>query len=796
MVTNNRYTPLLLLMKENGFSAPAEWWGLKNAHVDSVTDAKSAEPRLPMYRQPPSVRGPPSPSCARSEPKKECPGCFVQFSDRVSAETLETCRLCLPGWAKKKTRGKKEKEISYVTGHSVKDVGGAYNTASREYQRRKRSNLGLSVLADFQQKNDSPCTSVSNPDCNCCFCLQSRIRESEVHYGVEGQEEVAPEPPVKPLDCQYIKRLRGLAQGCVEMLKQDRNLVTTLKIPERITCGGLRAAVRSLYPKSLSVSDELSVKTAQKLELQACKFCSPELLAAHETKWAEKVCAPRDLDPAHLILFKKALRMNVDSGWNKACPTTAFVPNGHGALGPVCDPFTRKNGGNWNEESFSDRCRVTTVFSSGKPRVVTLFSSYNQKILRPLHRSLYATLGRKSWLLQGPPTEEKISALNGGDYHSFDFAAATDSLGSEYVGAVIEELIRKGSGLTEDDIRCMWVLKKQTFGWADWETKSGQPMGSLMSFPMLCIINKTLMDMALADSLGILHNRNPKGAVKVFSEHRCLINGDDALVRDPPNQKKKFRDCFIYHGSRIGLVVNQEKSMRSARLAEINSTVFEDGIIKKKTNLKILGIGKENVGDIIGVVSDATCSRRGFTFGLSRCSDALALQHDKKVSLHPEYVGIIKNHKKIRDAVRVIPTSLIEHERNLFPVVEKPDGYDLFPSQEREILNHKVDHLRSLRVVGSEFNRELDLQRKRIKKQKRKAVFCEPRNANRVCRERRRRPQETILEVFALAWTNEKKDLSDNRWLLPSCPVPARIEKDTRCTIERLIQMIRCPSVT
>jgi hypothetical protein len=721
-----------------------------------------------------------------------CPNCFVTFGTQPEPcdPVNENCRRCSPGWGPRENPKKIEKEESVVPNATAfgKDAGAARWLAAREYSKRKGTALGLLTLEDFSStKNRSTPLGTANPEPPCA--LQGEDRDDEESAG-GGHEVDCTCPACRPMECQYKNKLRKVAQRCVDFLKADRGLTPVGKLPEVIECGGLRPAVRSCYTQLLSVSDELSIKTSQKLELDACKFCMP-VFDAKKKQWREKVGRPRPVDDEHLKFFRKVLKGNVPLGWNRAAPATAFVPNGHGALGKL---HSRKNGGNWNVEAFSDACRTELVFSSGKPRVVTLFSSFNQEVLRPLHRSLYACLGKYSWLLQGPPTEEKIATLEGGDFHSFDFASATDSLGARYVGAMVDELVAKGTSLTDDQIRCMRVLEKQDLG--DGWSQSGQPMGSLMSFPLLCLVNKTLMDMSLIDSLGIRSKHIPKGNLAVYTSHKCLINGDDALVRDPPNQRKPFRECFVYHGEKIGLVVNQEKSLRSSSLAEINSTCFLNGREQKKTNLKVLGIGKKDVGDVIGVVSDATVCSRGFTFGLAACAGALKLQSDKKIALHPERIGIIKNNKKIRAAIRQRPTSVIEKERNLLPVVDRPEGYDLFPSQEREVLTRMVEKLRPARQLGSAFNAELFEQKRRIKKQIRNAEYCAPMNANRVCRQRGKTGKESILACLARAWYDEMKDLTDNRWFLPPSTAPARTEEETCATIVRLIQMIRCPDIT
>jgi hypothetical protein len=215
------------------------------------------------------------------------------------------------------------------------------------------------------------------------------------------------------LRCTMSTRLRGKAISLVRYLSEDLGIKGDSNfLPERISCGHLRSAVRSCFPADLPTLAELSIKTSQKAEKSCCKVCRP-LFDRKLSAWKEALALPAEVDLDHLELFKRALVQNIPKGWNRT--PAPYIPNGSAPL-----HHKVKDGGNWHEEEFSDLCRYVLVFSSGKPRIVTCYSSSNTRTLSPLHNSLYAALERKGWLLVGDPTPDRVTGLNGdGSFFKF-----------------------------------------------------------------------------------------------------------------------------------------------------------------------------------------------------------------------------------------------------------------------------------------------------------------------------------------------------------------------------------------
>jgi hypothetical protein len=211
-----------------------------------------------------------------------------------------------------------------------------------------------------------------------------------------------------------------------------------------------------------------------------------------------------------------------------------------------------------------------------------------------------------------------------------------------------------------------------------------------MSFPLLCLINKTVVDLSLADLLD--------ARVISFQEwtrHRLLVNGDDLLVKEP-KRKSNLKDAVIRNGSAVGLVVNEEKSGVSEEHAEINSTSFsaKGSYKEKKTNARSLYMSPDTE-DVLGFAYQSTRSLKAFVRVVRANSGLLARRREKYLwSLPFPYQAAVRKDKKIKKALLVEPLSLQGTLGNLFPIVEKPDDFTLTREEEIRVLNKEVERVR------------------------------------------------------------------------------------------------------
>jgi hypothetical protein len=210
--------------------------------------------------------------------------------------------------------------------------------------------------------------------------------------------------------------------------------------------------------------------------------------------------------------------------------------------------------------------QLLVVQSAGKPRALTKFSS-GELVLRPLHRSIYEHLSRRtSWLCRGDPTAAKLKRAGfregGGVLVSGDYRSATDNLSLE-VAEVILETILGNSACVPDSVRshAMQVLRPLLWNIEldiEFEITRGQMMGSYLSFPLLCLQNFLSFDFA----------RREAGLGKM----PLLINGDDILFQ---SSDSAFPTRWMGFVSGLGLEVERSKTSVSDSFGTLNSTLFE-----------------------------------------------------------------------------------------------------------------------------------------------------------------------------------------------------------------------------
>lgn len=557
--------------------------------------------------------------------------------------------------------------------------------------------------------------------------------------------KLSPSKSETPNKCGNRKSLARLVTECCRMISRSFNEDYDRKqILQPVTCGTLRNHIRDRFRPDLPVEVELSIKTASKLERRWCTACQAQLGQSILQDWKKARLEPVEVDSEHLAKFQKSFSLNISEGWNKR--NYPYVPNGSATF-----EHSRRAGGNWNEGQFSQDCEAKLVISSGKPRIVTLYSEYNTRVLTPLHHSLYDSLKKWGWLLVGDPHDELLQKMKGtGPWISIDYQSATDKIKLPYVRAAILELEKKANPpLSVEQSRCLRVLGELMVDGKP--ACTGQPMGSVMSFPLLCIINKTINDMALQELLsqGII-------TYNVYRSHACLINGDDCLTREPitrglyrpgslsTRSPGPLLSRLIKHGSAVGLKVNLEKTMVSYDLAEINSTLFRACRRVPKVNLSALRM-KPDVEQVIQYAQRSVIDTPGLVTVLKRNCHILAKQSRKEFyRLSTDQRKSVLKKKSIKRALRSFPITRREQPINPFPVVPRPDGYDLDHEEEVKIINDEVSRLR-----------QISFRPQKGKKQK----ILTKENSDPHCfyyEKPERSSEDTVLKVLAKAF-NERR---------------------------------------
>jgi hypothetical protein len=189
-------------------------------------------------------------------------------------------------------------------------------------------------------------------------------------------------------------------------------------------------------------------------------------------------------------------------------------------------------------------------------------------ILKPVHNALYDHLTAFGWCVRGDVTKADFMAVwddrgDEEDIISGDYSAATDNISLEAVEAIVsvimesEQLTREEretlkASFTDITVRFSRMNEKNVF-----VVNRGSMMGNLVSFPLLCLINKACFDWT-CDLRGVARR------VGRFNGDDCLFPGD-----------KCFYDQWRQVTGAFGLIVNEEKTGFSRRYGELNSRVFD-----------------------------------------------------------------------------------------------------------------------------------------------------------------------------------------------------------------------------
>jgi hypothetical protein len=229
-----------------------------------------------------------------------------------------------------------------------------------------------------------------------------------------------------------------------------------------------------------------------------------------------------------------------------------------------------------------------------KVRPITVSSFETNHLWQPLQKQMWRSLQNfPIFRLTGRPVDtsdiqeiydrsrEMCSRLKSDEYfgtyafNSADYRSATNVLAMSASLAAVEGLCPNpvlkrimyrglcGNALTyRDENREEIFLGTQT---------NGQLMGSVFSFPLLCIVNAAVVRASLERAY------NCKLSLKDLP---ILINGDDMLGMFPPSAFNDWREMT----SQVGLEPSVGKNYYSPNFAMINSRIFdlEDGVMVRR----------------------------------------------------------------------------------------------------------------------------------------------------------------------------------------------------------------------
>jgi hypothetical protein len=388
---------------------------------------------------------------------------------------------------------------------------------------------------------------------------------------------------------------RPAQRGC-RVYQQRTQAVVCKATASWVAISGV--AVEPNFPKSSSCSElaryvkrflgtEVSSDPSLQMGFQSIKKLLPDSCRCMESGMIDALVArlgetPRELPIGYLSFVEKEVLSLFPKGWDAAyegyCLTTVppikaaiRLPRSEGgSLSVSGDLFNGQAGylsrvlhGFGGRLCPSYRGQMLVVQSAGKPRPLSKFPA-EALYLKPVHKTIYSRLSKFSWLLRGPPTEERCARAgfrsHRGRLVSGDYSSATDNLPIEVMEVALRAMFANStfipSNVRELALRaCRPILFSES---TSFEVTVGQMMGSLLSFPFLCLQNYLAFRWSV-ESVGL------KRKIPV------LINGDDILYQSP---FEGFDQIWRSVVNQVGLEVEVTKTSVSGLYGSLNSTLL------------------------------------------------------------------------------------------------------------------------------------------------------------------------------------------------------------------------------
>nr|UYL95460.1 MAG: RNA-dependent RNA polymerase [Changdu Botou tick virus 1] len=206
--------------------------------------------------------------------------------------------------------------------------------------------------------------------------------------------------------------------------------------------------------------------------------------------------------------------------------------------------------------------RLVAVETGGKWRKITVPSG-ELSALKPLHQAIYNRLSNFSWLLRGKESVTKFKefvSVAGEIFVSGDYESATDFLNSEVSKHCLMSILCRSrqvpTGIVQmamDSLSLPVELRGESGKTRVEDQRSGQMMGYLLSFPLLCLINYLTFRYAIRRDVPV------------------KINGDDIVFRGTREEYETWQKVV----GASGLVLSVGKTMISKRFFTLNSCLFE-----------------------------------------------------------------------------------------------------------------------------------------------------------------------------------------------------------------------------
>jgi hypothetical protein len=238
------------------------------------------------------------------------------------------------------------------------------------------------------------------------------------------------------------------------------------------------------------------------------------------------------------------------------------------------------------------RVRPVGLAEALKVRVISKGPAFTYFVLKPLQRKLRELLCRfpefRSLRRGGDLTPDDFQEVIGGSlpdgwrFLSGDFEAATDNLRSWVSETIWAEIVSCLHLSKAEEMLGYHALTRHVFRidklagvegvqdllGVDIPQSTGQLMGSIISFPVLCIANYTISRMVIERDSFVRSRRHMRYCMGKLP---CFINGDDVVFKCSLDGRKAWRN---YAGA-AGLKESVGKTYHSPLFLEMNSRLME-----------------------------------------------------------------------------------------------------------------------------------------------------------------------------------------------------------------------------
>jgi hypothetical protein len=263
-------------------------------------------------------------------------------------------------------------------------------------------------------------------------------------------------------------------------------------------------------------------------------------------------------------------------------------------------------------------CTIQAVLEPNKVRVISKGEAIPYYSMRPLQKAMHSAMRDIDCfrLIGRPFSATDIIDLRDlskptWKWFSIDYSAATDGLSWKYSGAIFERLIYE---LPKDhyDIAMRVLGPHKLFyptrnGQVEFRgvQTNGQLMGSVLSFPILCLANIGVYLLATQDI--------QQGWTDAQRLRHVLVNGDDMVYAGPEELWEKHVDL----GKRVGLEMSIGKAYIHDTYLNVNSVSVHAPLAQPKVHpwridyLNVgLAFGQHKVQNRESLLGTASCDDR------------------------------------------------------------------------------------------------------------------------------------------------------------------------------------------